>query len=408
MRMKSLFVFALSLSFSLLYAFQTPDMVEIKIFPDMNITLADSLESQYIITEAGNGWVNIDLPVDEFLSIEKDIPVYEIVSRSMDGGKHRGSDENGTDFFHDYNSMVSAMEAIAADYPEIVRLDTLGWSVEGRMILGAKITDNPDIEENEPEFRVLGLHHGDEFMAEEIPLELLEHLASGYGNDPMVTNLVNTIETWIVPMVNPDGRMATPYATRYNANGEDLNRDYGYMWDGLTPEPFSQPETRAIRENGIENLFCLSLSFHTSGDIVNSIWNHKSGRPDDWDIVEPLSNEYASYNGYWAVEGYDWYQVFGDTNDWSYGSRSDLDWTIEVSDYGIETVWNENRDAMLALMQHATDGVHGIVTDIDTGLPLEGMVCVNGVRQPWYTDPRVGDYHRLLLPGTYDLTFSAV
>ncbi len=45
--------------------------------------------------------------------------------------------------------------------------------------------------------------------------------------------------------------------TRYNANGVDLNRDYGYMWggEGGSPGPFSQPETQAIREHVLENNF---------------------------------------------------------------------------------------------------------------------------------------------------------
>ena len=72
-------------------------------------------------------------------------------------------------------------------------------------------------------------------------------------------------------MVNPDGHEAD---TRYNAHGVDLNRNYGYMPESATP--YSEPETRAMRNNALENNFVLSLSFHCSGDIVNYIWNYKT------------------------------------------------------------------------------------------------------------------------------------
>jgi len=391
------------------HAFTAPDVCYIRVFLDRSGPLAEELSGKFPVTGAGPGSLDLVVPLKEFPVIEHRLPAYEILYADEEARIAAAFGHNDLDAFHEYDDMVAELIQAAADYPSIVRLDTLGLSVEGRLILGARVTDNPGTEENEPEFRVLGLHHGNELMSAEIPLKLLALLTEGYGVDPAVTSLVDTVETWIVPMVNPDGRMATPFPSRYNANGVDLNRDYGYMWaaQGSSPGYFSQPETRAVRENGLENTFCLSLSFHTSGDIVNAVWNYKGGRPDDWDLIWPLTQEYASFNGYWAVGGYDWYQVYGDTNDWSYGSRSDFDWTIEVADSNIETVWSKNKDAILTLMGHCWDGIHGTVTDIDTGEPLEALVTVLPDRIAWYTDPAAGDYHRLLPPGTYDLTFSS-
>jgi hypothetical protein len=299
---------------------------------------------------------------------------------------------------------VAEMEQAAADHPGIVILDTLGYSVQGRMILGAKVSDNPSIDENEPEFRIIGNHHGNEYMSVEMPLLMLQYLTDNYGSNSQVTHLVNDRETWIIPMMNPDGNTA---GTRYNANGVDLNRDYGYMWSYDTPDYFSQPETKAIRLHGMKHNFSLSLSFHTSGDVMNHVWNYKDFPVADSAFVVDISEEYGSFNGYWVVEGYEWYVTNGDCNDWSYGSRSDIDATIEVANNNITQVWDLNRPAILAMMERTDDGVRGVLTDASTGEPLEGMVRCMQQGQPVYADPVVGDYQKNLLPGTYTLKFSA-
>jgi hypothetical protein len=306
--------------------------------------------------------------------------------------------------FHTYSTMVTEMEQAAADHPNIVILDTLGYSVQGRMILGAKVSDNPSIDEDEPEFRIIGCHHGNEYMSVEMPLLMLQYLTDNYGSNSQVTHLVNDRETWIIPMMNPDGRTA---GTRYNANGVDLNRDYGYIWNHDTPDIFSQPETRAIRQHGLEHNFSLSLSFHTSGDVMNYVWNYKNFPVADSAFVVNISTEYGSFNGYWVVEGYNWYQTYGDCDDWSYGSRGDVDATIEVADNNVTQVWDLNRPAMLAMMERTDDGVRGLLTDASTGEPLQGMVSCTQFGQPAYTGPVLGDYQKNLLPGTYSLKFSA-
>ena len=49
-------------------------------------------------------------------------------------------------------------------------------------------------------------------------------------------------------------------------------------------------------------------------------------------------------------------------------------------------------------------GLHGLVTDAQTGQPLRASVTISGSPFPAYTDPVLGDVHRLAMPGTYDVT----
>jgi hypothetical protein len=63
---------------------------------------------------------------------------------------------------------------------------------------------------------------------------------------------------------------------------------------------------------------------------------------------------------------------------------------------------------MLSYLEAGTSwGIRGIVTSSATGLPVYAKVTIQGNTQPVFSDPDVGDYHRLLLPGTYTLTIAA-
>ena len=302
--------------------------------------------------------------------------------------------------FLSYAAMVADLEQIAADFPLLARLSIYGESVQGRSLYALKLTRNPEAEEAEPEVRFCGAHHGNEQMSVSVCMRLAHHLVDSYASDPEIARLLDEREVWIVPMVNPDGVEAN---SRYNAHGVDLNRNYGYMWEYGSAAPFSEPEVGAMRDLATENWFTLSLSFHTSGDVVNSVWNYSPDYTADDAVVWKLTNDYAEFNGYWAVRGWYWYETHGDCNDWSYGARADIDWTIETDNFNEENVWNENRPGMIHVIDAAGWGIHGVVTDAVTGEPLRAAVRVDGNGWPAFTDPLKGDFHKPLLSGTYTL-----
>jgi hypothetical protein len=113
------------------------------------------------------------------------------------------------------------------------------------------------------------------------------------------------------------------------------------------------------------------------------------------------------------VNGADWYVVSGGMQDWHYRYLGCKEITLELSDikWPNETTlpgyWEDNRESMLAYMETIHSGVRGVVTDAVTGEPVWCKVSVAGNSQPVFTDADVGDYHRMLMPETYDLIFSA-
>ena len=95
--------------------------------------------------------------------------------------------------YHNYAEMRAAIDQTAAAYPDIVRVSTVGHSLEGRDILAVKISDEPDIDDPaEPAVLFMSLHHAREHLTVEMALEVIRLFTEGYDHDPTLTNLVNT------------------------------------------------------------------------------------------------------------------------------------------------------------------------------------------------------------------------
>lgn len=312
------------------------------------------------------------------------------------------------------------MQAIAAAHPNICRLITIGTSVQGRHIWFMKISDNPDAEEDEPEFKYTSSLHGDEVTGMELCRRLIRLLVDSYGIDPTLTSYVNDMEIWICPHSNPDGYVAV---TRYNAHGVDLNRTFPDPITDPNDDPAGrEPEVQHFMYFGYDHRFILSANYHGGALVVNYPWDCQAAYTPDDDMLREFSLGYAirnppMYNNpefpNGVTVGWAWYIIHGGMQDWCYNWRSDMDVTIEVSNTKwpnwslMDQFWNENRDAMLWYMSRSLVGVRGIVTDVQTGLPVDATVNILEIDKPIRTDPDIGDYQRMLLPGTYTLKVEA-
>lgn len=311
-------------------------------------------------------------------------------------------------------------------HPAICKRYLLGNSVLGRPIWALRISDNVLIEEDEPEMRWISSMHGDEVTGIIMCLNLIDEITDNYGSDSRLTDIVDSMDTWIVPLMNPDGYVAL---TRGNANGVDLNRDF--------PDPYTSPnnttagrqaETAVIMNWTFGRSFVLAANLHGGTLVVNYPYdNNPSGSsvytasPDD-DLFIYISEEYSRYNlPMWnsgsffhgITNGADWYAISGGMQDWLYRYHGGNEVTIEIGNtktppYAqMPTYWNDNREAMLAYMETCLLGVRGIVTDANNGDPVSATLRVAGRNQVIHTDSDVGNFHRMLLAGAYDLTFEA-
>ena len=307
--------------------------------------------------------------------------------------------------FTSYAVMRSDFYAYAAAHPSIAALEVLGTSVDGREIFALRISGNVLVEEDEPEIAFWGNIHGDEFASGEMPYRYAKHLCDNYGVDPTVTAFVDNNEIWCVPLLNPDGHEA---GTRRNSNNVDLNRDYGFQWNafGGSPAPMSQPETRVIFEFMEENNITLSSTFHCSGDVLFYPWGFSANTATDDTVIREIGFRYSNAAAYNLVNSWSDYETHGELVDTAYGAFGGLCFTTEISNVAgiLDSTYSRNKAGMDAFFGQTYKGIHGLVTDAATGLPLRASVWVSGSDVPSYTDSTVGDLHRIVLPGTYSVT----
>lgn len=338
------------------------------------------------------------------------------------------------DSYPTYTAYVDMMNQFAASYPNLCTIYDAGLSLQGRQILFARISDNVGAEEDEPEVMYTSSIHGDELTGYVLMLRLIDYLLSNYGADSLVTRLVDSCDIWINPLANPDGTYAggnnSVYAaTRGNANGVDLNRNYPDPENGDHPDGrVWQPETIVMMNLAGARNFVISANFHGGIEVVNYPWDTwPRWHPDnDWYVY--VCRQYAetaqAYSpvGYMndlvdgITNGYAWYEVNGGRQDFMNWWHHCREVTIEISGTKLlnpallPAHWDYNQVAFLDWLENSLYGIRGIVTDISTGLPLDAKVRIlshdfdsSEVR----TDPAVGNYHRMIFPGTYEIEFSA-
>lgn len=330
------------------------------------------------------------------------------------------------DTWTNYADIGPDLLAYETDYPDLCERHDLGLSYQGRHLWAMRITDNVDVEEDEPEFKYIATMHGDEIVGTKMCMNLIDYILTNYATDPEIETLVDEVDLWIVPLMNPDGYDRSP-RTRYNAQGLDLNRNFPEGTHGDPDDPTGRgTETQIIMSWSSQHSFVCSANFHGGALVTNYPFDNDgmgstfSPTPDQ-DMFVYISEEYSRYNlpmwnGDWfhgITNGAAWYAIDGGMQDWNYRYKGCNEVTIELSNTKqpssayIETYWNDNRQSMLSYIQTCLIGVRGIVTDAATGEPLAAAVTVVGRDHDVFTDPDVGDYHRMLMPGTYDLAFEA-
>ncbi|MCW8985181.1 MAG: M14 family zinc carboxypeptidase [Thermoanaerobaculales bacterium] len=343
-----------------------------------------------------------------------------------------------------YPQYEALLHKFANDDPSLCRLVDLGPTtslIHPHRLWALIVSDNPGDEENEPEVLLTSSMHGDETTGFVLMLRLIDHLLRGYGDDPDITELVDHTEIWINPLANPDGTyfggndtVADAIRSYTTTGGGDSGVDPNRNFPGFVGEhhPDGNPwwlETETMMALAESQTFVLSANFHDGVEVVNYPWDTVVRRhPDDlW--FQNLARDWAdlaqtdSPGGYMTdfdngiTNGYDWYPVDGGRQDFMTFFHGGREVTIELSETKLppseelDDFWSWNRRALLDFVNHAHEGIRGIVAD-PRGARLAATIEVLGVDREEdgsiaRTDPDVGDYHRLLLPGLYDLRIEA-
>jgi len=336
----------------------------------------------------------------------------------------------GWETYPTYSQYDSIMQSFATAYPALCRLDTIGTSTNGKLVLVLKISDNPDIDESEPEVFYTSTMHGDETGGFILMLRLADYLLQNYDNQPGVKELIDNLQIWINPLANPDGTYNSGNAivspVRYNAHGVDLNRNFP---DPTIADAPREKETTDMIQFMKSHRFVLSANFHSGSEVVNYPW-------DRWLTILHADNEwfndisrgYAdtvhahSASGYMTdldngvTRGAVWYVIHGGRQDFMTQELHGREVTIEL-DYQyvtpasqLGTLWENNRRSLTGYLANALYGVHGTVLEAGSSAPLAAEVFISGHDidgSQVYSDSAAGTFVRMLAPGTWPLTFTS-
>jgi murein tripeptide amidase MpaA len=114
------------------------------------------------------------------------------------------------DKLYHYDELMAALDGLAAEHPDLVTLENIGSSHEGRDIKLATVTNaKTGPHDEKPAVWVDANIHSTEITGSTAALHLLHRLVTAHGSgkeaDEGVTRAVDTRTFYVVPRVNPDG-----------------------------------------------------------------------------------------------------------------------------------------------------------------------------------------------------------
>jgi len=361
--------------------------------------------------------------------------------------------------YQSYEEVNLMMYAYNSFFPDITEIVEIGVSHRHQHpIYGLIISDNPGEREDETVVWIDGVHHAREPMGMMSCLVLMENLINNYGLDSAVTQLVNELEIWIVPILNPDGykyfiesTTNSPWWRKnqrdnngngqfdYGYDGVDLNRNYDSAWStsnsGSTdpsswvyrgPAPFSESEV-AAKKYWVEYLRPIAgITYHSYGEIIyykSGINGHTTSETaliDDFAqqmaVRLPQQDGTGTYTTgaswgeapmsyYWAYEKAGVFEMLVETGSLANGFVPEFTIAQQVA--------ADNLDGAMYVLERSVlgPGIRGHVFSNFDNSAIEAQVKISEYwdpgMSPRMTEPTFGRFNRFTTQGNFTLEIQA-
>ena len=284
------------------------------------------------------------------------------VGCNVHGGVQAPSYQTPTNFqlgsmagYFTYQELLDELDSMRAKYPQLISsrqiINPSELTHEGRPIYWLRISDNPNIDENEPEALYNALHHAREPMSLSQLVYFMWYILENYSSDDNVKTLIDNTELYFVPCVNPDGYIYNETTNpggggmwrknRRNNNdgtfGVDLNRNYSYNWgfdnQGSSPNSssdtyrgtaaFSEPETKNMRDFSLAHDFVVNFNYHSYGNLLVYPWAYSGLESADsayYRLIAPMLTRFNNFSSGTGAETVG-YSSNGEADDWQYGEQ---------------------------------------------------------------------------------------
>jgi len=357
--------------------------------------------------------------------------------------------------YYTYAQVTDMLNAYQAQYPAIAKVYTIGYTQQEHLpIYAMKISDNVELEEDEPAVLFIGQVHAEEVMGVQIVMSNINEILT--LNEQALQSLwKNQLEMWFIPTLNPEGHnvvtsnIDNSYRKNkrdnngngifdfsnlvgYDIDGVDINRNLDFNWvhgDTLMqpgslevydyyrgPYPDSESEVHALKELCDAQRFVYSIVWHSSrtGNLSEKVYypfNWKEVRPSPdmlfaQSIAQGVASQIYTQAGDATYEYLPNLSRRGATHDWMYQQYGTIQMLIECATRDIQpdslimvdTVnrcsngvrWLLKRALMFSQGSVPVAMMQGKVTDIVTGQPLQAQIVITEHDAPWFR-PRTSD-----------------
>jgi len=358
--------------------------------------------------------------------------------------------------YHTYDEIKTEIDSLQILYPEYVLVDSIGVTLgasyqEPIPIWAVKLSDNPEVDEDEPAVLYVGQCHAEEVLGVEITMHMINEILEHRYMQPYCIWL-SEMEIWFIPTINPEGLQVVmdglDIAYRKNKrdnnlndifdyvpgpgndiDGVDPNRNYSFNWihgDTLYtpggveeydyyrgPAPFSEGGTQAVRNLAEKQHFIFSINWHSSRSGLSSEKIYYSfewtgvKRPPDFAVNQMIGETVAGLieteDGTGCYEPSPSRGRKGNAQDWFYQAYGTTQLLIECGTSNIQpdsaliedtcercsvgAYWLLNR-----VLGYQTDAamLTGHVSDSISGEPLKAEVIVENYDASYFV-PRCSD-----------------
>ena len=324
-----------------------------------------------------NEWIEFAIAESKLSTLNSNFFDYEIIHQNLEEFylSRLEHDFESRDFelgsmggYYTFDEIEEQLDKLHENFPNLITEKlSLGQTLEGRDVWMVKISDNPNVDEDEPEMLYTGLHHAREPMSYMNLFYFMNWLTENYGIDPEATALVDNRELYFLPAINPDGlvynqqiapngggmqRKNMKESCLSSPDGIDLNRNYSFMWgyddsgsssDGCSETyrgamPFSELETQIVKEFVESHDFPIALNYHSYSNLLIYPYGYDPSIPvpqNDLDIFLEYGEIMTQYNNYLLGTGIETvgYTVNGEACDWMYGEHGIFAYTPEIGNF---------------------------------------------------------------------------
>jgi hypothetical protein len=291
-------------------------------------------------------------------------------------------------YFRTVDQVNSAIRELGSKFPDLVEVKTIGHSGENRDILAMTIT-NRKATGDKPIIEHIGGVHAREIANPEMLMTFAKQLVEGYGRDADITNILDTRQVDLVPIVNPDGHVVVEKGftgaaggnpmKRKNTvgrDGTDVNRNFDWHWGGpgASSSPSSDtyrgasagsdPETQAVQSYTLARKPNLFTDWHSYSRLDMYPWGDSRDKAPDYAGLKAVAEKYASFNHYSPEQSIELYPTTGTTDDFAYGKARIPAFAVETgdsfhqSDKEFQATLSENLPVLFWTAKAADDVYH--------------------------------------------------